>query len=255
MLRLVNVSKVYEGGVTAVDRVCLEVPERQFVAIMGRSGSGKSTLLNLIAGIDRPSSGEIWVGERELSALDDDALTRLRRDRLGIVFQFFNLLTTLDVRENVALPLLLEGEREREAFARADELIEAVGLAARARSRPATLSGGELQRAAIARALIHDPKLILMDEPFGALDALTREKMNLELLRIWQESRKTIVFVTHGISEAVFLGSRVIVLTAGPARMADNIIIDLPTPRTLDIKTQESFGAYTRRIYKLLGME
>ena len=111
------------------------------------------------------------------------------------------------------------------------------------------------QRAAIARALIHDPKLVLMDEPFGALDALTREKMNLELLRIWKESGKTIVFVTHGISEAVFLGSRVVVFTAGPARMADNFEIELPHPRTLDMKTQERFGAYTRRIYKLLGME
>ena len=106
-----------------------------------------------------------------------------------------------------------------------------------------------------ARALIHDPKLVLMDEPFGALDALTREKMNLELLRIWRESGKTILFVTHGISEAVFLGSRVVVLTAGPARMADNFEIDLPHPRTLDIKTHEAFGVYTRRIYKLLGME
>src|SRR5215210_7627799 len=108
MLRLLNVSKLYEGGVTAVDHVSLEVGEREFVAIMGRSGSGKSTLLNLIAGIDRSDEGQIWIGDRELTALDDDALTRLRRDRLGIVFQFFNLLTTLDVRENVALPLLLE---------------------------------------------------------------------------------------------------------------------------------------------------
>jgi NitT/TauT family transport system ATP-binding protein len=111
------------------------------------------------------------------------------------------------------------------------------------------------QRAAIARALIHDPKLILMDEPFGALDALTREKMNLELLRIWSEARKTIVFVTHGISEAVFLGTRVIVLTAGPARMADNFYVELPHPRTLDMKTHEVFGEYTRRIYRLMGME
>ena len=111
------------------------------------------------------------------------------------------------------------------------------------------------QRAAIARALIHDPKLILMDEPFGALDALTREKMNLEFLNIWKKSGKTIVFVTHGISEAVFLGTRVIVLTAGPARMADNISIELPEPRTLDIKTSEIFGEYSRRIYHLLGME
>ena len=111
------------------------------------------------------------------------------------------------------------------------------------------------QRASIARALVHDPKLVLMDEPFGALDALTREKMNLELLRIWQQARKTIVFVTHGITEAVFLGTRVVVLTAGPARMADNFLVELPHPRTLDIKTQEKFGEYTRRIYRLLGME
>src|SRR5438876_4531792 len=131
MLRLIDVSKVYDGGVTAVDRVSLEVPDGQFVAVMGRSGSGKSTLLNLIAGIDRPTAGEIWIGDRNLASLDDDALTRLRRDRLGIVFQFFNLLTTLDVRENVALPLLLAGVREQEAFARADELLEAVGLSAR----------------------------------------------------------------------------------------------------------------------------
>jgi ABC-type nitrate/sulfonate/bicarbonate transport system, ATPase component len=110
------------------------------------------------------------------------------------------------------------------------------------------------QRAAIARALIHDPKLILMDEPFGALDALTREKMNLELLRIWEEAKKTIVFVTHGITEAVFLGTRVIVLTAGPARMADNFRVELAHPRSLEMKTSEIFGEYTRRIYRLLGM-
>ncbi len=111
------------------------------------------------------------------------------------------------------------------------------------------------QRAAIARALIHDPKLILMDEPFGALDALTREKMNLELLHIWEEAKKTIVFVTHGITEAVFLGTRVIVLSAGPARMADNFRVELPHPRTLEMKTGDKFGEYTRRIYRLLGME
>ena len=120
---------------------------------------------------------------------------------------------------------------------------------------PYELSGGMQQRASIARALVHDPKLILMDEPFGALDALTREKMNLELLRIWEQARKTIVFVTHGISEAVFLGTRVVVLTAGPARMADNFLVELPHPRTLDMKTDKVFGDYTRHIYKLLGME
>src|SRR5256885_1587000 len=120
---------------------------------------------------------------------------------------------------------------------------------------PDELSGGMQQRAAIARALIHDPKLILMDEPFGALDALTREKMNLELLRIWREAKKTILFVTHGISEAVFLGTRVVVLTAGPARMADNFRVALPHTRTLAIKTGAKFSEYSRRIYRLLGLE
>jgi NitT/TauT family transport system ATP-binding protein len=130
-----------------------------------------------------------------------------------------------------------------------------VGLEGSEQKYPYELSGGMQQRAAIARALIHDPKLILMDEPFGALDALTREKMNLELLQIWSRSRKTILFVTHGISEAVFLGTRVIVFTAGPARMADNFQVELQHPRTLDMKTNEKFGEYTRRIYRLLGMD
>jgi NitT/TauT family transport system ATP-binding protein len=130
-----------------------------------------------------------------------------------------------------------------------------VGLEGFENNFPYELSGGMQQRAAIARSLVHDPKLILMDEPFGALDALTREKMNLELLRIWSESKKTIIFVTHSIQEAVLLGSRCAVLTSGPARMADNFAIDLPYPRTLDMKTQEAFGVFTRRIYKLLDME
>jgi ABC-type lipoprotein export system ATPase subunit len=197
MLRLIDVSKLYDGGVTAVDRVSLEVPDRQFVAIMGRSGSGKSTLLNLIAGIDRPTSGEIRIGDRNLAELDDDELTRLRRDRLGIIFQFFNLLTTLDVRENVALPLLLEGVKEREAFTRADELLEAVGLTTRARSRPATLSGGEMQRAAIARALAGRPAIVLADEPTGNLDAGSGQGV-LELLRdLNRERGLTMMLVTH----------------------------------------------------------
>jgi NitT/TauT family transport system ATP-binding protein len=138
---------------------------------------------------------------------------------------------------------------------RARDLLALVGLEGNEDKYPYELYGGMQQRAAIARALIHDPKLILMDEPFGALDALTREKMNLELLRIWEKAKKTIVFVTHGISEAVFLGTRVIVLTAGPARMADNFRVELAHPRTLEMKTNEKFGEYARRIYRLLGME
>jgi NitT/TauT family transport system ATP-binding protein len=172
-----------------------------------------------------------------------------------MVFQQPLLLKWRRVLDNVLLPAEILGLPMAESRERARGLLALVGLQGAEGKYPYELSGGMQQRAAIARALVHDPKLILMDEPFGALDALTREKMNLELLRIWQQSRKTIIFVTHGITEAVFLGTRVVVLTAGPARMADNFKVELPRPRTLDMKTHEKFGEYTRRIYRLLGME
>ena len=162
-----------------------------------------------------------------------------------MVFQQPLLLKWRRVIDNVLLPAEILGLPMAASRERARDLLALVGLKGNEDKYPYELSGGMQQRAAIARALIHDPKLILMDEPFGALDALTREKMNLELLRIWQEAKKTIVFVTHGITEAVFLGTRVIVLTAGPARMADNFRVDLPHPRTLDMKTQRE----VRRIH------
>ena len=172
-----------------------------------------------------------------------------------MVFQAPLLLKWRRILDNVLLPAEILGLPLAAAREGARGLLELVGLAGCASKYPYELSGGMQQRAAIARALVHDPKLVLMDEPFGALDALTREKMNLELLRIWKESGKTIMFVTHGISEAVFLGTRVVVLTAGPARMADNFEVELAHPRTLDLKTHAKFGDYTRRIYRLLGME
>jgi NitT/TauT family transport system ATP-binding protein len=174
---------------------------------------------------------------------------------VGMVFQAPLLLKWRRILANVLLPAEILGLPADAARRRALELLELVGLKGYEDKYPYELSGGMQQRAAIARALVHDPKLVLMDEPFGALDALTREKMNLELLRIWKEAGKTIVFVTHGISEAVFLGTRVVVLTSGPARMADNFEVALPHPRTLDMKTHERFGEYSRRVYRLLGME
>ena len=170
-----------------------------------------------------------------------------------MVFQQALLLKWRTVLENVLLPAEILGLPMKAARARARELLDLVGLTGYEDKYPQQLSGGMQQRAAIARALIHDPKLVLMDEPFGALDALTREQMNLEMLRIWRESGKTFVFVTHSIQEAVFLGSRCAVLTAGPARMADYFPIDLPFPRTLPIKTTDEFGAYARRIYEKSG--
>jgi NitT/TauT family transport system ATP-binding protein len=217
------------------------------VSLVGPSGCGKTTLLKIIAGLHPHDAGELQIGS-DTHPFDPS------RD-IGMVFQQPLLLKWRRVIDNVLLPAEILGLPLKESRSRARDLLALVGLADAEDKYPYELSGGMQQRAAIARALIHDPKLILMDEPFGALDALTREKMNLELLHIWQASRKTILFVTHGITEAVFLGTRVVVLTAGPARMADNFQVELPHPRTLDMKTHEKFGQYTRRIYHLLGME
>ncbi len=249
-IRMQGVSKIYRSGRKehlAVSDATFDIMPGELVAMVGPSGCGKSTLLKVLAGLHQHDAGELKIGSATHS-FDPS------RD-VGMVFQAPLLLKWRRILENVLLPAEILGIPSATAIRRARELLELVGLTGCEEKYPYELSGGMQQRAAIARALVHDPKLVLMDEPFGALDALTREKMNLEVLRIWKESGKTIVFVTHGISEAVFLGTRVVVLTAGPARMADNIEIALPYPRTLDIKTHERFGEYTRRIYRLLGME
>ena len=249
-IHLAGVSKSYgkaQRKTLAISDATFDVLPGELVALVGPSGCGKSTLLKILAGLHPHDTGTVRLGS-DTHPFDP------ARD-IGMVFQAPLLLKWRRILDNVLLPAELLGLPMGPARARARELMAMVGLAGQEDKFPYELSGGMQQRAAIARALVHDPKLVLMDEPFGALDALTREKMNLELLRIWKESGKTIVFVTHGISEAVFLGTRVVVFTAGPARMADNFQIEFDRPRTLDIKTHEVFGAYTRRIYRLLGME
>ncbi len=231
----------------AISDATFDVAPGELVSLVGPSGCGKTTLLKILAGLQQQDSGDVRIGSTTHS-FDPS------RD-IGMVFQQALLLKWRRVLSNVMLPTEILGLPVQESRERARELLAMVGLSGSEDKYPYELSGGMQQRAAIARALVHDPKLILMDEPFGALDALTREKMNIELLNIWKKSGKTIVFVTHGISEAVFLGTRVVVFTAGPARMADNFQIELPEPRTLDIKTSELFGDYSRRIYHLLGME
>ena len=230
----------------AISDASFDVDAGELVALVGPSGCGKTTLLKILAGLQSYDAGEARIGSGS-HPFDPS------RD-IGMVFQQPLLLKWRRVLANVMLPAEILGLPLRESRERARELLQMVGLSGSEDKYPYELSGGMQQRAAIARALIHDPKLILMDEPFGALDALTRERMNLELLAIWKRSGKTIVFVTHGIAEAVFLGTRVVVLTAGPARMADNFEVTLPEPRTLDIKTSEAFGEYSRRIYRLLGL-
>ena len=216
-LRLANAVKQYGAGaqiVSALDGVSLEVPRGQFLAVVGRSGSGKSTLLNLAAGIDVPSAGEVWIDGREISRLDDDALTRLRRDSVGVVYQFFNLLSTLSVRENVALPALLKGGLERDVLPRADALLEEVGLTQRRDARPHTLSGGEMQRTAIARALVHEPALVLADEPTGNLDSRAAEQVVALMRRLAAAHGATVVMVTHS-HEAARAADRIVELRDG----------------------------------------
>ena len=248
-IRLEAVRKSYRtrgAEFLAVSDVTFSVHPGELVSLVGPSGCGKTTILRILAGLAEHDSGTVAIG----SAADpfDPA-----RD-VGIMFQQALLLEWRKVLDNVLLPAEILGLPAAESRDHARHLLSMVGLSGYEDKYPYELSGGMQQRVALARSLVHNPKLVLMDEPFGALDALTREKMNLELHRIWRESRKTIVFITHSIQEAVFLGTQVAVLTAGPARMADHFPIDLPVPRTLDMRNQERFGVYTRRVYQLLGM-
>jgi NitT/TauT family transport system ATP-binding protein len=248
-IALKNVRKVYRTGnedFLAVSDVTLDVAEGELVSLVGPSGCGKTTVLKMLAGLHQPDGGALTIGN-PTSPFDPG------RD-VGMVFQQSLLLNWRNITDNVLLPAEIVGLPMRAARERAHDLLHMVGLAGFETKYPRELSGGMQQRAAIARAFIHDPKVILMDEPFGALDALTREQMNLEMLRIWRESGKTIMFVTHDIQEAVFLASHCAVLTARPARMAKFLPIELPYPRDLAMKTTSEFGAYVRQIYDQLGI-
>ncbi|HYM80675.1 MAG TPA: ABC transporter ATP-binding protein [Candidatus Limnocylindria bacterium] len=216
-LRLVEVVKEFRTGgtpVRAVDRLSLEVPRGQFLALVGRSGSGKSTLLHLVAGLEPPSAGEIWLDGVELGRLSDDRRTRLRRERIGMIYQFFNLLPTLTVAENVALPALLAGESEARARARAEPLLAEVELLERRDARPHTLSGGEMQRAAIARALVFGPALVMADEPTGNLDSRAADQVLALLRGLAQRHEATVLLVTHS-REAADRADRVVELRDG----------------------------------------
>jgi putative ABC transport system ATP-binding protein len=217
MIRLVDIAKVYRQGkseITALAGVTLDIQKGDFVVVMGPSGSGKSTLLHLIGGLDRPSRGEILVEGRIISQVPDDEVTLFRRTQIGFVFQFFNLQPTLTARENVMLPLILDGRSGVDGDQRAETLLERVGLAARGNHLPEELSGGEIQRLAVARALVFDPPILLADEPTGNLDSKTGEAI-LQLIRdVNRERGCTVVMVTHNLQAAAY-GGRVIHLRDG----------------------------------------
>jgi NitT/TauT family transport system ATP-binding protein len=228
--------------VRALAGISLEIAEREFITIVGQSGCGKTTFLKILAGLLTRSAGSVHLRGRPVDGPSRD---------IGIVFQDPVLLPWRTVFDNVMLPVQVLGLDWTASRRRAMSLLELVGLQGFEDKYPHELSGGMRQRVALARALVHDPSLLLMDEPFGALDAMTREFMNLELLRIWQEAGKTVVFITHSIPEAVFLADRVVVMSARPGRVVDLVSVELARPRDLDMMASDEFGVYTRKIRHL----
>jgi NitT/TauT family transport system ATP-binding protein len=245
-VHLSGITRTYrsvQGNVTALTGIDLDVAPGEFVTLLGPSGCGKSTLLRLIAGLDVPSSGELLIHGRPI---------RGTPERLGFVFQRDVLVDWRTILENVLLPVEFQNLPRKPHVERAYELLALFGLKGFEDRRPWELSGGMRQRAAICRALINDPELLLMDEPFGALDALTRDQLNVELQGIWQRSKKTVLFVTHSISEAVFLSDRIAVMAARPGRIVEIVNIEFPRPRTLDVREEPLFGQHARHLRHVL---
>ncbi len=237
------------GPVEALRDISLQIREGEFVALVGPSGCGKSTLMSAIAGLRPLTSGRILV---------DGVPVDKPIPKVGMVFQAALLLKWRSVLDNVLLPVELSGGNPAQYRERAHTLLKMVGLSDFASKRPGELSGGMQQRASLCRALIMDPPILLMDEPFGALDAMTRDEMNIELLRIWGESstggqRKTIVFVTHSIPEAVFLADRVVVMSARPGRVANIRAVDIPRPRTAETRADPALGRMSFELYTELS--
>ncbi len=227
------------AALLALDGLSFSAEEGEFLAIVGPSGCGKSTLLRLLAGLEHPISGEVCFRGQPLTA---------PRREIGFVFQSATLMPWRTVLDNIALPLEINHVAREERVARANSWVSLMGLDGFAAAYPAQLSGGMLQRAALARALIHEPSMLLLDEPFGSLDALTRERMNGELLRIWDRHRITVVMVTHSITEALFLADRVLVMTPRPGHIRAEFAVPLPRPRDRAVTTEPDFVRMVRAV-------
>jgi NitT/TauT family transport system ATP-binding protein len=227
------------SGLHALDNISFSVEAEQFVSVLGPSGSGKTTLLRILAGLLPPTQGEILFG---------NSAHRSSQVDVGMVFQKANLMPWRTVLDNILLPLEIRHVPHSIALEKAQALVDLVGLRGFESSLPRDLSGGMAQRVAIARALIHEPDLLLLDEPFGSLDALTRERMGTELTRIWQARRKTVIMVTHSISESLFLADRVLVLSPRPGHLRLDLPVDLPRPREEDVRYTPAFSELSKRI-------
>jgi NitT/TauT family transport system ATP-binding protein len=239
-----GITKVYDNGVLALGPLDLEVSKGEFVSLLGPSGCGKSTALRLIAGLNAPTSGTLSVSQPQRGAR--------RRHSIGFVFQEPTLMPWTSVRENVGLPLKLAHLSPAEAATRVDEALTQVGLSEFAEAFPRELSGGMKMRVSLARALVTDPDILLMDEPFAALDEITRFRLNNDLLALWRDLRKTVIFVTHSVFESVYLSQRVIVMTSRPGRIGNEFRIEAPEPRGEDFRTSAEYVAYCRKVSNAL---
>jgi len=245
LVEIRNVNKVYRsprGDTVAIEDLSADIQRSEFVTVLGPSGCGKSTLLRCLAGLETITSGELRIDSRPVNGPPDD---------LGVVFQRDVLLEWRSVIQNVLLPIEIAGLDIRTWRPKGMALLELLGLKGFENRAPWELSGGMRQRVSICRALLMNPNLLLMDEPFGALDAMTRDELNLELQRVWMDDTKMVFFVTHSIAEAVFLGDRVIVMSPSPGRIAGIIDVDLPRPRELAIRETPEFGGYTQKIREM----
>ena len=240
-----GVTKVYDSGVVALGPLDLDVRKGEFVSLLGPSGCGKSTALRLIAGLAAPSSGSVGVAPRRGGARGEHPI--------GFVFQEPTLMPWTNVRENVRLPLKLSHVPAAEAEARIEETLQQVGLAEFAAAYPRELSGGMKMRVSLARALVTDPDILLMDEPFAALDEITRFRLNNDLLALWRNLRKTVIFVTHSVFESVYLSQRVVVMTSRPGRLSAEIRIDAPEPRGEEFRTSAAYAGYCREVSNALA--
>ena len=245
VVEIKGVTKEFKGGTVALRDIDLDIEQGEFISLIGPSGCGKSTLLRIIGDLVPPTAGEVVVNGKQAHQ------ARLDRD-YGIVFQDAVLYDWRTVAKNIALPLEMLGWDRDRRRARVREMLELVELGAFADHHPWQLSGGMQQRVAIARALAFEPALLLMDEPFGALDEMTRERLNLELLSIWEKAGSTVVFVTHSISEAVFLSNRVVVMSPRPGRIAGIVEIDLPYPRTVETREEPRYFELVTSVRELL---
>lgn len=256
-ITLSGVSKWYgtrDKPIHALASTDLVIRDKELVVLLGPSGCGKTTLLRMVGGLLEPTEGKISIYEADLWKGGHRQGSTVAN--LGMVFQEANLFPWLTIEDNIALPLKLRGVPKEKRLARAHELMELVKIKGFERRWPKELSGGMRQRAAIARALSYDPKILLMDEPFGALDAMTRDTMNLELQRIWQETAKTIIVVTHSINEAVFLADRIVLLSPRPGKIDSIYDVDFPRARSLDVQTTQEFQVLAKTLrHRLNEME